>query len=72
MLIFSDGFFIEAGAHDFQDQSTSLYFELKYNWTVSSTTIKILGKAKPCCFFLLGYILYIVGLPAAITIYNNI
>jgi hypothetical protein len=27
------GFFIEAGAHDFQDQSTSLYFELKYNWT---------------------------------------
>jgi len=30
---FKDGFFIEAGAHDFQDQSTSLYFELKYNWT---------------------------------------
>jgi len=28
-----DGFFIEAGGHDFQDQSTSLYFELKYNWT---------------------------------------
>jgi len=28
-----DGFFIEAGARDFQDQSTSLYFELKYNWT---------------------------------------
>ncbi len=32
---FPDGFFIEAGGYDFEDQSTSLYFELKYNWTVS-------------------------------------
>lgn len=28
-----NGFFIEAGAHDFQFSSNSLYFELKYNWT---------------------------------------
>ena len=34
-FIYLDGFFIEAGAHDFEDQSASLYFELKYNWTVS-------------------------------------
>ena len=35
LSIYLDGFFIEAGARDFQDQSTSLYFELNYNWTVS-------------------------------------
>ena len=38
------GFFIEAGAYDFQDQSTSLYFELKYNWTVSFLGISFEGE----------------------------
>jgi len=28
-----DGFFIEAGGHNFESQSTSLYFELNHNWT---------------------------------------
>jgi hypothetical protein len=32
-----DGFFIEAGGQDFERESTSLYFELKHNWTVSYT-----------------------------------
>ena len=30
----SDGFFLEAGGKDFEDQSTSLYFELNYGWKV--------------------------------------
>ena len=38
--IYLDGFFIEAGGQDFERESTSLYFELKHNWTVSY--IKIL------------------------------
>ena len=28
-----DGFFIEAGAHDFETNSDSLYFEMKHNWS---------------------------------------
>ena len=28
-----DGFFIEAGAHDFETNSDSLYFEMNHNWS---------------------------------------
>ena len=33
-VLFLGGFFIEAGAYDFEYESTSLYFELLHDWTV--------------------------------------
>ena len=39
-----DGFFIEAGAFDFETHSDSLYFELSHNWT------GLLVEAHPLAF----------------------
>ena len=49
---FVDGFFIEAGAHDFQFSSNSLYFELKYNWTVRLRTKR---ASDGCIYFLVRF-----------------
>ena len=38
---FLGGYFIEAGAYDFEYESTSLYFELLHDWTVVFISISI-------------------------------
>ena len=48
MITFLDGFFIEAGAYDFEYESTSLYFELIHNWTVKIDIFTQMTKYKDC------------------------